>query len=205
MHELCIIGLSSTYFQLFHIISTIRDDFPFFCCCSFYTIVASENIRPYSNYSISVSIHDFTEPTTLKLSIQDDDEIIAEDDVVFMSSGTEVIRLAVGDISVNNNFRFVAEGLAGLVFRNETTLNVESKNCSIFIQTDKSIYKPSDTIRLRILVLDFDLRPYQLDDDGFLKIAISVNIVAYECTGQFRYEHSTHCSESNEGVHFKIV
>lgn len=137
--------------------------------------MASENIRPFSNYSIAINIHDRTEPTTLKLSIQDDEEIIAEDDVVFVSNGTEVIQLAIGDIDVNNNLRFVAEGLTGFVFHNETTLNVESKNCSIFIQTDKSVYKPSDTILIRVLVLDFNLRPYRFDDDGFLKVSISVN------------------------------
>lgn len=123
-----------------------------------------------------MTIHERTEPTTLKLSIRDDDQVIAEDDVVFESSGTQVIRLAVDDIRVNNNFRFVAEGLAGLVFRNETTLNVESKNCSLFIQADKSIYKPSDTIRVRILVLGFDLRPHQLDDDAILRVSVTVNM-----------------------------
>lgn len=144
-------------------------------CCRFYTIVASENIRPNSNYTVSVSIHERLEPTTLKLSIEDDDEIIADDEITFMSTGTEIRQLEIDDISVNHNFRFVAKGTAGLIFKDESILNVESKNCSIFIQTDKSIYKPSETIRIRILVLDFDFKPHQLDEAEYLKVSITVN------------------------------
>lgn len=143
----------------------------------FYTIVASENIRPNSNYCISVTIHDRSAPTTLKLTIENDDEIIAENEVTLMSSGTEVLQLAVDDISVNNNFRFVAEGVAGLIFKNDSTLNVESKNCSIFIQTAKSIYKPNEIIRFRILVLDFNFKPYALEEAEYLKISITVNTI----------------------------
>lgn len=146
---------------------------------SFYTIVASENMRPNSNYSVSVSIHDRLEPTTLKLSIEDDDEIIAEDEITFMSSGTELLQLEIDDISVNKNFRFVAKGTAGLIFEDESVLNVESKNCSIFIQTDKAIYKPSETIRIRVLVLDFDLKPHALGEPDYLKVSITVNIHTY--------------------------
>lgn len=124
-----------------------------------------------------MTIHDRSEPTTLKLSIENDAEVIAENEVTFMSSGTEVLQLAVDDISVNNNFRFVAEGMAGLIFKNDSTLNVESKNCSIFIQTDKSIYKPNEMIRLRILALDFNLKPYPLEEDEYLKISITVSTI----------------------------
>lgn len=143
--------------------------------------MASENIRPNSNYTVSVSVHDRFEPTTLKLSIEDDDETIAEDEITFMASGTEILQLAIDDISVNNNIRFVVNGTAGLIFDEESILNVESKNCSIFIQTDKSIYKPSETIHIRVLVLDFDLKPYQLDDSEYLKVSITVNIQDARC------------------------
>lgn len=124
-----------------------------------------------------MTIHDRDEPTTLKLSIENDEESIAENEVTFMSSGTEVLQLAIDDMNVNNNWRFVAEGMAGLIFKNDSILNVESKNCSIFIQTDKSIYKPNEIIRFRILVLDFNFKPYALEEAEYLKISITVNTI----------------------------
>jgi len=37
------------------------------------------------------------------------------------------------------------------------------KKCSILIQTDKSIYKPSDTVKFRVLVVDEDTKPYKFE------------------------------------------
>lgn len=36
---------------------------------------------------------------------------------------------------------------------------------SVFIQTDKGIYKPGDTIRFRVVILDANLKPADLKDD----------------------------------------
>lgn len=111
----------------------------------------------------------------MKLSIEDDDETIAEEEITFLSSGTKIVTLELDDdLDVNSNFRFIAQGISGFIFKNESILNVESKNCSLFIQTDKSIYKPSDTIKIRVLVLDFNLKPFHLDDDKNLLIYITV-------------------------------
>lgn len=41
---------------------------------------------------------------------------------------------------------------------------MQSKNVSIFIQTDKSIYKPGETIKFLVVVLDYDLKPVDLAD-----------------------------------------
>ena len=38
-------------------------------------------------------------------------------------------------------------GSGGLTFRNETSLKVDQKCVSVFIQTDKGIYKPGQTSR----------------------------------------------------------
>lgn len=143
----------------------------------FYTIVASENIRPNSDYRVSVSIHNQTEPVTIKLSIEDEDDgdTIITKDITIVSNDTIVVTLPVEELSVNNNLKFTAEGISGIIFKNFTLLNVESKNCSIFLQTDKAIYKPGESIKFRILVLDFNLKPAELDDST-LKVFIMVNV-----------------------------
>lgn len=40
---------------------------------------------------------------------------------------------------------------------------VISKRLSVFIQTDKPMYKPEDVVQFRLLVLDADTKPYQLN------------------------------------------
>lgn len=135
--------------------------------------MASENIRPQSDYRVSVSIHNQTEPVTIKLSLEDEDDVISTKEITLLSGETKVVALPVDDLLVNNNFKFTAEGVTGIIFKNFTLLNVESKNCSIFIQSDKAIYKPGETIKFRILVLDFDLKPFELDDVG-LKVFVTV-------------------------------
>jgi len=57
-----------------------------------------------------------------------------------------------------------------------------SKTYSVFLQTGKAIYKPSDKIVFRALLLDFETRPYQLAKGKRFKIEISdaANNVVYK-------------------------
>lgn len=89
------------------------------------------------------------------------------------TSGTELVELHIDDLDIRNGYKFVAEGLSGLKFKNESTLRVESKNVSIFIQTDKGVYKPGETIRFRVIVLDSQLKPVVLTPDNLLSIYLS--------------------------------
>lgn len=43
------------------------------------------------------------------------------------------------------SYKLAVHGTHGLKFANETDLNYESKSVSIFIQTDKAMYKPGQT------------------------------------------------------------
>lgn len=141
----------------------------------FYTIVAPENIRPYSDYRVSVSVYNQTEPITIRLSINDEDDTIATKDVDIVSNETKLVALPIEELAVNGHIAFLAEGMSGIIFKNFTLLNVESKNYSLFIQTDKAIYKPGESIKFRILVLDFDLKPIELLDK-WLKVFVTVNM-----------------------------
>lgn len=109
------------------------------------------------------------------MSIEDDVESISTTELILTSNETQIVKLPVEDLVVNNNYKFTAEGISGIIFKNSTLLNVESKNCSLFIQTDKGIYKPGESIKFRVLVLDFNLKPVDLDANT-LKVFITVNI-----------------------------
>lgn len=133
-------------------------------------------------------MHNQSVPTTVKLSIIDEDdadEVISSSEIILAPNETKVVALTIEDLEVNNNYKFVAEGLSGIVFKNSSLLNVESKNCSLFILTDKAIYKPGETIKFRILVLDFNLKPITLDD-SVLKVVITV--IYWKKTRRYSYE-----------------
>lgn len=144
-----------------------------YCFCSFYTIVAPQHIRPHLDYQVSLTLHDHPEPATFRLSIQDGLKYKNEKEVTVNSNQTELVTLKIGDLDLSKGYKFVAEGISGLIFKNESSLKIESKNVSIFIQTDKAIYKPGETIKFRVLVLDHELKPASLKSDSLLNIYIT--------------------------------
>lgn len=56
-------------------------------------------------------------------------------------------------------YELVAEGLSGIDFYDKQIINFHSKNVSILVQTDRSLYKPGDLIRFRVLTLDMNMKP----------------------------------------------
>lgn len=122
---------------------------------------------------MSITLHDDVEPAKFRLSIQDGLKYKNEKDVTVTSNQTEFITLRIDNLDVTKGYKFVAEGLSGFLFKNESDLRIESKNVSIFIQTDKAIYKPGETIKFRVLVLDSELRPAKLTSDNLLSIYLT--------------------------------
>ncbi|XP_037375872.1 CD109 antigen [Talpa occidentalis] len=49
----------------------------------------------------------------------------------------------------------------GILFSNTTLLTFETKRISVFIQTDKSLYKPKQEVKFRIVTLFSDFKPYK--------------------------------------------
>lgn len=109
----------------------------------------------------------------MRLSIQDGAEYKNEKEVTVKSNQTELVTLQIGELDVTKGYKFVAEGISGILFKNESTLKIESKNVSIFIQTDKAIYKPGETIKFRVLVLDAELKPAALNADSLLSVYLT--------------------------------
>lgn len=120
-------------------------------------------------------MHDELEPVTVDLSIQDENDakFKIRHEWELRTNQTNVVKLRIDNLDVSHSYKFVAEGVKGLIFKNETGLRIESKNVSLFIQTDKAIYKPAETIKFRVLVLDSLLRPITLKKDSLLDVFIT--------------------------------
>ncbi|XP_036622742.1 CD109 antigen isoform X2 [Trichosurus vulpecula] len=55
------------------------------------------------------------------------------------------------------------------LFSDKTLLTFESKRLSVFIQTDKFLYKPNQEVKFRIVTLYSDLKPYKTAADILIK------------------------------------
>lgn len=140
---------------------------------SFYTIVAPKHIRSHTDYKVSVAIHNSPHPVTVRLSVEDGSMVISTETIETSAQNVKIVALPIGELNATQGYKFVAEGISGIIFKNETTLQVEKKQLSIFIQTDKAIYKPSDKIKFRVLVLDSELKPVLLTSDNLLNIYLT--------------------------------
>ncbi|XP_058450670.1 thioester-containing protein 1 allele R1-like isoform X2 [Malaya genurostris] len=126
----------------------------------FYSIVASNQLRPNSEYHVSVSNLDIQTPVRFRITLNNNSTgiPIAVEDVTLGSGESRLIPLSIGDIA-QGDYGLMAEGLSGILFKNYSTLSYQPKSFSIFVQTDKAIYKPGDNVRFRVLVLDPNTKP----------------------------------------------
>ncbi|XP_019629167.1 PREDICTED: CD109 antigen-like isoform X3 [Branchiostoma belcheri] len=62
------------------------------------------------------------------------------------------------DLTAGNAYKLQVEGTGGLTFTEEKDLTFNSKSSSIFVQTDKGKYKPGQTVKMRALAVDAELK-----------------------------------------------
>lgn len=119
---------------------------------------------------------DSVEPAPLvRLRIDDlAEKHIVSRDVHLISNATKSVFLPTDDIKFYKYYRFIAEGIQGISLKHNVSLRTEFKNVSIFIQTDKAIYKPADTVRFRVLVLNNHLTPAAIREND-LNVFITVS------------------------------
>lgn len=128
-----------------------------------YTIVASQNIRSNSNYNVSISVFNQTEPVAMRVAIRSKEAKYRNaQNITIFPNTTQTVTLQLGELNTYAKHRLFVEAFSGLKCAHNASLVIERKNVSIFVQTDKAIYKPEEVIRFRVLVLDSKLRSVQL-------------------------------------------
>lgn len=131
----------------------------------YYSIVASNLLRPNSEYHVSVNNLNVADTIRFRITLNNTDTgvPVASEDVPLGPGESRLIPFSIGDIP-QAEYGLTAEGLSGFIFRNETRITFQAKSFSVFVQTDKAIYKPGDTVRFRVLVLDPNTKPLQKVD-----------------------------------------
>ncbi|XP_054164406.1 CD109 antigen-like isoform X2 [Oppia nitens] len=129
---------------------------------STYTVVAPIKLRPNADYHVSVSIYDSPAPVEVDVTVSGPSEgglfNSASKTVVVNPSETRILNLEIGEWS-KGNYKLIVTGRGGFQFKNETNLEYQQKSISVFIQTDKAIYKPGQLVQFRAVVVNPLLRP----------------------------------------------
>ncbi|EAT39604.1 AAEL008607-PA [Aedes aegypti] len=131
----------------------------------YYTVVGSKLLRPNSEYHVSVSNLNVREPLRFRITLNNTrtGTPLASEDLSLGQGESRLVPFSIGDIT-EGDYSLTAEGLSGFIFKNESSLTFQSKSFSVFVQTDKAVYKPGDTVRFRVLVLDPNTKPLQKID-----------------------------------------
>nr|BAR45612.1 thioester-containing protein 1 [Scolopendra japonica] len=129
---------------------------------SYYAITAPEILRPNALYRVFVTVFEVTDPVIVEATLKPASHLINENltAIASINSGkTEEINFQVGNWN-HQLYRLEIKGSGGITFRETATVKQSFKIFSIFIQTDKGIYTPSQTVYFRIIVTKPSLLPH---------------------------------------------
>ncbi|KAM7352027.1 thioester-containing protein 1 allele S1-like [Cochliomyia hominivorax] len=104
-------------------------------------------------YTVVVTLHESNTPCTIRVSVMGRSYNISEE-VQVEPFETKKIEFYPPKLE-NGDYELLAEGLNGCMFRNQSKLLIDSDaGPKIYIQTDKSVYKPKDLVQFRVVILD---------------------------------------------------
>lgn len=116
-------------------------------------------------------------------------------DVTIQPFTSQLIRFSTGYMAPAE-YKINVEGLSGSDFHQQKTLEFQSKNMSIFVQSDKAIYKPGDLVRFRVLVLDMNMKPMpsQYPINVYVTVRVLGNLFSKEDDLISAYVGQVNCS-----------
>ncbi|KAL3083600.1 hypothetical protein niasHT_036372 [Heterodera trifolii] len=134
-----------------------------------YLVIAPKIVRPGLPYAVSVNILRSAEPDHIvRVEIRDSkNETMAARVVSNFRTGmpqTVVVEnLSEESFLPEEDYSVYVKGetiTSKMIFEDSARVQCSQKSVSIFVQTDKAIYKPGTTVHYRVLVVTPDLLPY---------------------------------------------
>lgn len=145
-----------------------------------YTIVAPSKLRPNADYHVSVSVHNVPDHVDVDISIQGLESESGvfnsvSKTIIINTDETRILKFEIGEWA-SGSYKVNVVGKGGLNFRNETSITYEAKSYSVFIQTDKAIYKPGQLVQFRAIIVNPNLLP---SVTGAINIHVNVSSTFY--------------------------
>ena len=153
-----------------------------------YVAIAPRELRPGQTGSVSVSLFDGDLPAQgiVRVSLHSGGSQAATASGMIIGAGS--ILLPVPDLPPDN-YRLTVEGPG---FSDETSLRVEPGG-SLFLETDKPIYKPGQRVMIRVLTVGPELRPLTHDVTVEVQDAKGSKVFKQTVTpGRVRHGHAGH-------------
>ncbi|KAK9304587.1 hypothetical protein QLX08_004027 [Tetragonisca angustula] len=131
-----------------------------------YSIIAPKVIRPDSEYHVAVSINGISTPSTVYIELKGSfgnnpriKELFNMSQIIQVQPySTRILRFEIGDITLGA-YELIARGLSGIEFSQSKSIEFIPKSYSVFIQTDRAMYKPGNKVMFRCILLNSRLRP----------------------------------------------
>ncbi|XP_019352416.1 CD109 antigen isoform X3 [Alligator mississippiensis] len=130
-----------------------------------FLVTAPCNIRPGANVTVGVVLlQNSPLQVTVRGEVLRGNDSLLSGELVFEKGSFGILVLPALPLnSASGDYVLLVEGRAEgrHIFSNRTKLLFESKSISVFIQTDKSFYKPGQEVKFRIVTVYPDLKPYR--------------------------------------------
>ncbi|XP_045699363.1 CD109 antigen [Phyllostomus hastatus] len=134
-----------------------------------FLVTAPGSIRPGGNVTIGVQLleHSPSQVTVkaelVKVAANLTTSVLEAEGVFEKGSFKTLILPSLPLNSANEIYELHVIGRAEdeILFSNSTRLSFETKSITVFIQTDKPLYKPKEEVKFRIVTLFSDFKPYK--------------------------------------------
>ncbi|XP_064599493.1 CD109 antigen-like [Liolophura sinensis] len=118
-----------------------------------------DSFRPGTNYEASVaSLSNSQLSVTVSIVNNNTGQVIAVQDATVLSGTQAPFSLQIPN-EVDESAKYYVRVQEGLSYDNQTEIHLKRKTRSVFITTDKSIYKPGATVKFRTFAVDVFLVP----------------------------------------------
>ncbi|GMT28413.1 hypothetical protein PFISCL1PPCAC_19710 [Pristionchus fissidentatus] len=134
-----------------------------------YLVVAPKVVRPGLPYAVSVNILKSSEEDHIvRVEIRNEANETAASKVVNnikpgVPQTVTIDSLSADTLPSSNNYKVYVKGetLSGrIIFEESHSIDYNHKSLSLFVQTDKAIYKPGTVVKYRVIVVTPNLTPY---------------------------------------------
>nr|XP_026245668.1 C3 and PZP-like alpha-2-macroglobulin domain-containing protein 8 [Urocitellus parryii] len=135
-----------------------------------YLIAVPSVFRPGVQEVISVTIFNFPKEVTVQAQLVAQGAAVAQSQGAILDKGTIKLKVPTG---LRGQALLRVQGHSpraeeGTLFHNQTSVTVDSRGVSVFIQTDKPVYRPQHRVHISVFTVSPDLRPVDGKVDAYI-------------------------------------